>query len=43
MGADAKVGCRGAIMTPKEMLELTESWRPYRSIGKLNTTRYARH
>jgi len=24
---------KGAIMTPREMEELTESWRPYRSIG----------
>ncbi|KAF8274437.1 DNA glycosylase [Lactarius quietus] len=24
---------KGAIMTPKDMEELTESWRPYRSVG----------
>ena len=24
---------RGALLTPKEMEELTESWRPYRSLG----------
>ena len=34
--ADAEVRRRGAIMTPREMEELTESWRPYRSIGKLS-------
>lgn len=25
---------RGALLTPKEMEDLTESWKPYRSIGK---------
>jgi DNA-3-methyladenine glycosylase II len=27
--------CRGALLTPKEMEDLTESWKPYRSIGKI--------
>lgn len=26
--------CRGALLTPKEMEELTECWRPYRTLGK---------
>jgi hypothetical protein len=25
---------RGAILTPKEMEDLTEPWKPYRSLGK---------
>jgi DNA-3-methyladenine glycosylase II len=30
-----KISCyRGALLTPKEMEDLTESWKPYRSIGK---------
>lgn len=33
--ANAEVRRRGAFMTPREMEELTESWKPYRSIGKL--------
>lgn len=24
---------KGAFLTPKEMEELTEEWRPYRSLG----------
>lgn len=24
---------RGAMITPQEMEELTETWKPYRSIG----------
>lgn len=30
---NGKKKVKGAIMTPTEMEELTESWRPYRSIG----------
>ncbi|KAJ7595044.1 DNA glycosylase [Mycena floridula] len=30
---DTKKKIKGALLTPKEMEELTESWRPYRSIG----------
>ncbi|KAI0305698.1 DNA glycosylase [Multifurca ochricompacta] len=30
---DGKKKIKGAILTPTEMEELTESWRPYRSIG----------
>ncbi|KAG6892637.1 hypothetical protein C0992_013147, partial [Termitomyces sp. T32_za158] len=26
---------KGAILTPKEMEDLTENWKPYRSLGKL--------
>lgn len=26
---------RGALLTPKEMEDLTESWKPYRSLGKI--------
>lgn len=30
----ADVVHRGAFLTPKEMEELTEGWKPYRSLGK---------
>ncbi|KDQ57620.1 hypothetical protein JAAARDRAFT_130654 [Jaapia argillacea MUCL 33604] len=30
---DGKKKIKGAILTPKEMEDLTEPWRPYRSIG----------
>jgi len=30
---DGKKKIRGALLTPKEMEDLTESWKPYRSIG----------
>ncbi|TFY77034.1 hypothetical protein EWM64_g6977 [Hericium alpestre] len=31
---DGKKKIKGAILTPQEMKELTEHWKPYRSIGK---------
>ena len=31
-----RIQYRGAILAPSEMEALTEPWRPYRSIGKLN-------
>ncbi|KAL6310439.1 DNA glycosylase [Sparassis latifolia] len=30
---DGKKKIKGALLTPKEMEELTECWRPYRSVG----------
>ncbi|KAF8234070.1 DNA glycosylase [Tricholoma matsutake] len=30
---DGKKKIKGALLTPKEMEDLTESWKPYRSIG----------
>ncbi|CCM05461.1 uncharacterized protein FIBRA_07681 [Fibroporia radiculosa] len=30
---DGKKKIKGALLTPKEMEELTDSWRPYRSLG----------
>jgi len=34
MSACLTEDCRGAILTPQEMNDLTESWKPYRSLGR---------